>query len=356
MSASAFGTLAPAVAYHAGGRPGAAEAVDVDGDHHVDLIIGDYEEQGALAVLPGHGDGTFGSPVKSPAGHWPVRLAHGDFNGDGRVDVAALDWKSARVSVLMGRSHGFAFRAPRTLALGGDKYLSDGIAAGDFNRDGFDDLVQTLPLKNAVGIALGGPAGLTSAGEYSARGETLFPTVGDFDRDGKVDVVTTDYTLDKEISFLRGRGDGTFRRAIRSESAASGPIDIVSADFTGDDILDLVVTDQTSPFNMIETLQGNGDGTFSSLGKVTLPSGYGRLGAGDLNLDGKDDLLVGTADRLSVLISQGTSFAPTQGYTLGGYGAGQPAIADFNEDGGLDVAVPTSFDNHVSVLLNQPGP
>jgi hypothetical protein len=171
---------------------------------------------------------------------------------------------------------------------------------------------------------------------------------GDFNRDGKLDLITCNG--DNTLSYLKGNGDGSFQTPV-SISATGHPVAIIAADFNGDGKLDLATADQY--IAAITVFLGNGDGTFQ--GGVLYNTGNQpvALAAADFNKDGKLDII--TADysdnQVGVLLGNGDgTFQTFKSYSTGNGPTGV-AVGDFNLDGKLDVAVPNTSDSTVAVLL-----
>jgi hypothetical protein len=163
----------------------------------------------------------------------------------------------------------------------------------------------------------------------------------DFNADGKMDLLTVNGGSNNLSVFL-GKGDGTFNSptTVSLPANAVAPVQAVCADFNGDGKLDLAVTFPQSQSVLI--LLGNGDGTFAagpsfSTGANTAPY---YISTGDLNNDGKADLLVGNQSGLNqveVMLGNGdgTFTAATPLQIVEGVNI---AIADFNGDGKMDIA------------------
>jgi hypothetical protein len=128
------GTFAPPVRYAAGVGPLALAVGDFNGDGRTDLAVANNSTAnvGSVAILLNNGDGTFGKLVAYPAGVDPTSLVVADFNGDGIPDIAA---SGRSVSVLLGKGSG-AFNPGVGYSPGGP------VATGDFNGDGKPDIVS----------------------------------------------------------------------------------------------------------------------------------------------------------------------------------------------------------------------
>ena len=402
------GSLGSAVSYStgAGTAPNQLATADFNGDAKLDVVTANTGTKD-VSLLPGNGDGTFQSPLKfatgAPAGT-PKFVAIADFNGDGKLDVAAagsVTASSGFVSVLPGNGDG-TFQTSVTTTLGDVDFMT----VGDFNGDGKQDLI-TVSQTDGVSILLGngngsfGPAALVYPGSISTHA-----AAGDFNGDGNLDLAVAESADAGGVTVLLGHGNGTF---VPTSNPGGYPFSVAAGDFNGDGKLDLAAAggDPFSPTELtIRT--GNGNGTFSpgvnyttggdrtrSLvtgdfdgnGKldvvmgnirsadatVVLNKGDGTfrvaptsqvglspqsVTAGDFNRDGKPDLVSVNRDSkdVSVLIGNADgTFKPAVNYLLLLSNPNAITAADFNADGNQDLAVmairDTGFDHDVGILL-----
>lgn len=243
------GTLSPPVATAVPQGIAALAAADFNGDGKQDLAVLISTENSAAAdevlILPGNGDGTFKLKGAWPAGPVANALVFGDFNGDGKLDLAIANTgnyggQNGNVSVLLGNGDG-TFTAGKTIPLSGGTSIGPySIVAGDFNRDGRLDL--------AVGL------------------------------------LTTSENTGAGIAVLPGNGDGTFQSGMSYPYNAT---QLLTADLNGDGIPDLVPAGN----NTDAILLGNGDGTFQPVAFPLLAP----AAIADFNRDGKPDVAtVGT--------------------------------------------------------------
>ena len=133
-----------------GDRPDALVAGDFNGDGRTDLAVANYGSND-VSVLLGNGDGTFQTQVTYAVGTDPSALVAGDFTGDGRTDLAVANLGSNDVSVLLGNGDG-TFQTQVTYAVGS---APDALVAGDFTGDGRTDLAVANHGSNDVSVLLG---------------------------------------------------------------------------------------------------------------------------------------------------------------------------------------------------------
>ncbi len=259
-------------------------------------------------------------------------------------DAANAPSTSATLAQTVYSQPANGFRQPVSYTVAGASNLSS-IAVDDFNGDGKPDLAiaggtfsSTGAPQDTIRILLGkGDGTFQPVATYPAA-SPVFVAVGDFNGDGKTDLVVASNT--NIVSILLGNGDGTFQAPVGYIVGIACSFAVV-ADFNGDGKADLAVADLNGPASL---LLGNGDGTFQP--PAILGASGIALAVGDFNADGKADLVVGN----SVLLGNGDgTFLPALSYGV----PASPlsiAVGDFNADGKVDLAV-TSSGNNVSVLL-----
>ena len=270
------------------------------------------------------------SPVSSFSGTGVT--AAGDFNNDGKLDLVVGN--GLFFDVYLGNGDG-TFQAP--LQHNSTTPVASVLPA-DFNGDGKLDLAILDGIANTT-VFLGGGNGSGFLQQQVFRSYNAALATADFNGDGKLDLVITDYSAGF-TTFRLGNGDGTFGSPLKLTAAFGGVPAI--GDFNGDGKLDLAVGGVV--------YLGNGDGTFRAPVTYFLPYGGFSAVAADINGDGILDIVT---NGVSVLLGNGDgTFTPFGGVNLGGNkSASSVNIADFNGDGKLDLAVYSSVNNSIEILL-----
>jgi hypothetical protein len=324
--------------------PGSILTADFNGDHHLDIL--EVNNSSDFAVFTGNGDGTFNSSRSwaLPVGAFSS-VAVGDFNNDGQPDLITLNYQNnnaTRILTLALGAPGPNFQAPPESFVS----VADVLATGDFNEDGKLDVVASNGFNNLASVALG-----QGNGTFISRSSfTVLPpnnsagefVVGDFNGDHHLDLVTVSDNKFGQVFLALGNGNGTFQPGVRVNVGIHSNF-VAAADVNGDGKLDLVATNYgTGGIGNVQVALGNGDGTFQSPTTVSVGSyDPNFLAIGDLNGDGKPDLLVvngGNPGSFAILLGNGdgTFQSPSPSTTLGTYPM-QPLLVDLNGDGRRDV-------------------
>jgi hypothetical protein len=330
----------------AAGHGAASVAVgDFNRDGRLDLAVANSDDYN-VSILLGDGTGNFTLASSPGAGYQPESVAAGDFNGDGKLDLAVANQMSTNVSILLGDGTGH-FKLASSPAVG---YGPVSVAVGDFNGDGKLDLVVANALSNTVSILLGyGTGHFKLASSPAAGSSPSSVAVGDFNGDGKLDLAVGNYGSNT-VSILLGDGTGNFTLA-SSPAVGEGPMSVAVGDFNGDGKLDLAVANYNG--NTVSILLGDGTGNFNLASSPAAGSSPWSVAVGDFNGDGKLDLAVADMGTftVSVLLGDGTGNFTLAASPAAGENFPSVAVGDFNGDGKLDLAVTDYNDGFVSILL-----
>jgi hypothetical protein len=346
------GVIGPYVAF------GQGVVGDFNGDGNLDMAV---LQPTGVAILLGKGDGTFttGASVAIPSNSWSIgKMAVGDFNGDGKLDIAVITNTNPGIDILLGNGDGTFTLAPSSISSTYAAAEGSLIAVGDFDGDGKLDIAIATGY-NTISIFLGKGNGTFTAGPtvgLPADGPEDYAVViqvGDFNGDGKLDMAVSGIDSDY-VYILLGNGDGTF--TLKSKYFLPYQVcAIVVGDFNGDGRPDLAV--QSGFGGSISLLLGNGDGTFTLKSPFSVSSTEYILSAADFDGDGKLDLAVSDYANNSVDLYLGNGDGTfTAGPSLADEtGSGYLLVGDFNGDGRPDIASSNYTDQNVNIFLNHGG-
>ena len=359
------------------------------------VILADFNNDGVLDIFIagtqwwlgdvtlGRSDGTFQT---NAAYGWNDNgfgrnLVTADFNGDGFPDVAYSYARNSTLTeegfeVALGSSHGVLGTPTFVEVAGSCGGFTEWIAAGDVNGDGKADIVSTVDNStnsgcpnNEVAVLTGKGTGKFNKAVYYSTGATAQSYdvfLQDVRGGGLLDIITSNG--DGTISVLLNQGKGTYKAGTLITSvAALSPYrnSLAFGDFNGDGKLDIAVSTyglSASPYNPdVYVLLGNGDGTFQAPITTNAAPGYPNsyaytLASGDFNNDGKLDLFVVLGGNLSCSPYGGWGYVFLEGNGAGSFTPGPmvcaanyaywsytpiyPVVADFNNNGNLDVFIP----------------
>src|SRR5205807_1628421 len=196
----------------------------------------------------------------------PVSVAVADFNSDGKPDVVTANQGPSNISVLLGNGAG-GFGGPNTISLGADASGQYSLALGDFNRDGRPDVVTANFKSNNITVLLGNGAGGFGTIKTISLGAgvdgPVSVAVSDFNGDGKPDVMTANFNSNN-ITVLLGNGAGGFGTPNTITLGADGknPYSLAVGDFNGGGKPDVVTVNYSS--DNVTVLLGNGAGGFGT--------------------------------------------------------------------------------------------
>ena len=304
----------------------AVEDYDLDGNGDVLLKDG--------SVLEGWGDGRLANAVQASSGAAGDSMAAGDFNGDGKPDLAVGGLDFNKIGVLVGTGDGHMV-SRSTLIPGG---AITAIAAADLDADNRIDLAMSNDSLNQVLVFHGNGDGTFVAASSIAAGDGPGGLViADWNEDGRPDLAAANVNSDDVSIFLQQAG-GSFSTQVRYPTG-DAPTGLVAVDLNGDGRLDLAVSVALS--DGVSVLLGGGDGTFGPPTTYSTGDGPSGIATGDFDRDGRADLVVANELSGDVTVLRGAgdgTLTSAQSYPAGNRPVAV-AVGDFAASGILDIVV-----------------
>lgn len=378
MFGDGTGNLNPPAVYR--GHPGmfSLAIADLNGDGHPEILTANQQDDSA-SVYTNDGQGGFGQPQGGYVGYetkgnsGPTNIPGNpivakDVNGDGKPDLSVLEENSTYTFAVVLNQGGGIFSQQQRWPLFSAPTCAGDFALANFRNTGLPDLlVDSNPFSiGSSWFALAPNNGNGSFGQgtlESVTGAQGLIGVGDFNRDGKLDFVAAQQipgimanSSSSELTVYLGDGSGSFTPGYQTEfnvNSSLGPSNVFAGDFNGDGKLDVLVQEGSSlegtlGHDVYEFL-GNGDGTFAP--PVIVLTNFGPFSMGDLNHDGRPDIVEqleplttlpnGLPPEFAIYLGQpdGT-FKLTNTYEpyAGQIDVQKPFLGDFNGDGNLDIA------------------
>lgn len=325
------------------GNPASIVVADFNRDGNQDIAVAC--EAASVSIMLGNGNNTFRTSTVPDFIPVPTSIAAADLNGDGKLDLVTANTSASSASVLLGNGDG-TFQVSSPIALP-DKPIS--VVIADINGDGKLDVLQLTQGVNDLVVLTGkGDGTFNAPALFNAGGSPLPPwydrslVVADFNGDGKPDVLAI--TEGSNVSLLLGMGDGTFAPSAQSVLTGAGTSWVAAGDLNGDGFVDFVVANSAA--NSVSIFTGNGSNQFKPGATYTVGTDPVFVTLADVNNDGHLDIVVVckgdsvTPGSVVILLGKGDgTFTPAAASLAPGQAPIAAAVADFNNDGNLDLAI-----------------
>jgi hypothetical protein len=349
-----------------GTAPGSVEVADFNGDGKPDLGVAN-EQSGTVTVLLGDGKGRFAEAKGSPfaAGRQPNDIAVGDFNRDGKLDLAFANHEEKHLTVLLGDGQGGFKPAPGSPVAVEVRPHTHGLAMGDLNGDGNPDLVTDSWGNDQVAVLFGDGKGGFKSGPFLAVGKHPYQRVriADVSGDGKDDIITTNLEGDN-VTILLGDGRGGFKPSAGSPFPCGDfPFSVAIGDVDGDSKADLAIVNSPSSTadrrgqDGLTVLLGNGTGGFKKMAGSPFATGRvpNRLAIGDVNGDGVGDVAVSNteSDNVTLFLMGSHGTVASASTIAAGRRPKGIALRDLNGDGKADMVIANNGDDNIVVILSR---
>ena len=303
------------------------------------------------------------TPTTAPTGDGPETIAAGDFNRDGFPDLIVANTQTNNVSLLINNGNN-GFTASLPLAVGN---LPSGVVVADFNQDGWDDFAAigyssqfvTLYLNTRnITTPFSGSQGASLLGTANFGGPDGI-TVADFNQDGWPDLAVAD-ALSKKVELLLNTGtSGGLQLSYSGAIMLAEASDVVAGQFTDDNGDTLYNSADRADLAVLNNTSGavlilrnDGNGVFNTLGNFAVGNGANRATAADVNGDGKVDLITANFDSGTVSVLMNIGGSFSSAHYSAGGGPTAVVAVDLDNDGDRDLAVANKSTRQFSILRN----
>lgn len=356
-------TIAPVASFPSGGAAADSLAVaDLDEDGNPDVAVTNFGTgtNGNASILWGDGTGVFSAPTKWVDGVTMRGIAVADLDADGHLDVVVGDQNAGHLTILWGNGS----RSPADQqALNLNAFGAADLAVADLDGDGRPDVAVNRVDADYVEVFFNDGARNFHSVSFPAGPQPNSIAIAQIDGGFGLDIIVGGF-WSSTISFLLSNGIGGFSAPVTLPAGVL-PSGIVVGEFTGDSHPDIAYVRRgcfenaktTCSNDGLTVLAGDGTGTFSAFASLDTGEGPSGLAKGDLNGDGRDDLVAANSnsDDVSIFLGQpsgGLSALPRVAVDQGpGFSPGGIAIADVNRDGCPDIVTANWRSSSVSVLL-----
>jgi hypothetical protein len=338
------------------------QPADIEPDGDVDLLSTDYSSNaGEFVLIKNNGNGTFAPPISIESGRNPHDMDVADFNLDGRPDIAVANRVTDTGAIHPQRSDGTFSASVTVPPIYSTPFGPYSLVEADVDLDGDVDVVATLPDffggGDSVQVMLNNGSGAFAQGDNipSTYDYPQGIAAGDFNADGYPDLVWTPDAPPYPYVYALNNGDGTYGATVAKFIDTCGTGDASTADADNDGIVDILIANNRSgpgceEFDTtVRIALGNGDGTFQDDYGVEFFHGQEYVLGAHFNADGLTDLMSATAQNGVALGTGGGAFGPA---TLTDVRGTDLVPADLDGDGDVDVASGDSSFSQTTIMRN----
>jgi len=339
--------------------PNAIVAADINNDSRLDILVANYGSNN-VGVFLGYGNGSFAEQMTFSTGtnSAPRSIVIGDFNNDGRSDVAVANYATNNVGVLNGYGNGtFGNLQTYSTGVGSNPTI---VQVGDFNNDSLLDIIVGGANLNHVGVLFGYGDGTFASLSTISSGQgsyTYAIAIGDFNQDNRLDFAFADFGNNNIGIFLASGSEPFGGQTTYFVGEGSYPSSIAFGHFNDDNQLDIAFANYGT--DNLGILFGDGNRLFSN--NITYSTGAGSdpmsSAIGDFNNDSRTDIVVANSGSNDIVVFIGYSngsFSSSISYSMSeGSQPESVAVGDFNRDNRLDIAVANFGTNNICLLFGR---
>lgn len=344
-----------------GNNPTSSATGDLDGDGKLDLVSSNADDN-TVAILQNISSAdniSFNTQITFPVGTTPFSVAVEDLDSDGKLDLAVANFDDHTISILRNTStiDNISFISQGVFNVGSTPRA---LSISDLDGDNKPEIIVANTGSNNISILLN----ISTTGNISFAPQLVFGvgssplsvTPGDLDGDGKTDLAVSNFN-GASLSILRNTSSLasiTFATEI-TIFGFNNPVTVIQTDLTGDNKLDLAVTNFTS--SSVSTLRNTstiGNISFDSQDRFVVGNSPFSIASQDLDGDSKTDLVVSNNgdNSVSLLINTSTTttnFAPQRVFLVGA-NPNSILLADLDQNNTFDVITCNSGSNDLSVI------
>ncbi|MEK0188244.1 FG-GAP-like repeat-containing protein, partial [Microcoleus anatoxicus] len=367
--------FAPKVDFTTGGAPKSVSIGDINGDGKPDLAVANMSDNTAsillnttatVATTP-----TFAPKVDLPTGTGPYSVSIGDINGDGKPDLAVANLSSSTASILLNTTATVATTPTFATKVDFATGINPGsVSIGDFNGDGKPDLAVANRSSDTASILLNTTAtGATTPTfatkvDFATGIQPISVSIGDINGDGKPDLAVANTNSNTASILLNTTATGAATPTFATKvdfATGINPGSVSIGDINGDGKPDLAVANSLNTASILlnTTATGATTPTFATKADFTIGSQTLSISMGDINGDGKPDLATANISdsTASILLNTTATVATTPTFAPKvdlptGVSPRSVSISDINGDGKPDLAVANTANSTASIWLN----